>query len=168
MILTFEVTLFGSLAATGKGHLTDVAIKQVFKERKIKIIWKPEIFLNRYPNGMTINAIKEEKVIDRWTTYSIGGDVVVDENSTIKKEQIYELSTMKNILAWVEKRETFWGICRTLRKLSPLGLFARSMACNGRCSRKRYRRGGNASRNNKSAQKSLNLFYKRTGIKKIT
>jgi len=64
MILTFEVTLFGSLAATGKGHLTDVAIKQVFKERKIKIIWKPEIFLNRYPNGMTINAIKEEKVID--------------------------------------------------------------------------------------------------------
>ena len=43
----FEVTLFGSLAATGKGHLTDVAVSEVFSNRKLKIIWKPRTFARR-------------------------------------------------------------------------------------------------------------------------
>ena len=29
----FEVTLYGSLAATGKGHLTDVAVKDALSEK---------------------------------------------------------------------------------------------------------------------------------------
>ena len=31
---TYEVTLYGSLAATGKGHMTDVAIEEVFRPHK--------------------------------------------------------------------------------------------------------------------------------------
>ena len=40
----FEVTLYGSLAATGKGHLTDVAILEELGKDRTEIIWQPEIF----------------------------------------------------------------------------------------------------------------------------
>ena len=49
----FEVTLYGSLAATGKGHMTDIAIKEVLEpQAEVKIIWRPDIFLPFHPNGM--------------------------------------------------------------------------------------------------------------------
>ena len=41
----FEVTLYGSLAATGKGHMTDKAILDVLDEPRTTIIWKPKTFL---------------------------------------------------------------------------------------------------------------------------
>ena len=38
----FEVTLYGSLAATGKGHMTDVAIEEVLQPHApVSIGWKP-------------------------------------------------------------------------------------------------------------------------------
>ena len=49
---SFEVTLYGSLAATGKGHLTDVAILEVLEPHApVKIEWQPKIFLPYHPNG---------------------------------------------------------------------------------------------------------------------
>ena len=45
----FEVTLYGSLAATGKGHMTDKAIIDVLKPiAPVNIIWQPSIFLPYY------------------------------------------------------------------------------------------------------------------------
>ena len=36
---SFKVTLYGSLALTGKGHLTDVAIIEELKPAKVEIVW---------------------------------------------------------------------------------------------------------------------------------
>ncbi|MCL2738285.1 MAG: serine dehydratase, partial [Bacteroidales bacterium] len=38
----FKITLYGSLAATGKGHLTDKAIKNVFApyRKPLTLIWE--------------------------------------------------------------------------------------------------------------------------------
>ena len=41
----FEVILYGSLAATGKGHLTDFAIEDTFRKKNLKINWEPKTFL---------------------------------------------------------------------------------------------------------------------------
>lgn len=44
---SFEVTLYGSLAATGKGHMTDVAIIEVLERiAPVRIVWKPDVFLS--------------------------------------------------------------------------------------------------------------------------
>ena len=58
----FEVTLYGSLAATGKGHMTDTAIIDVLSRANVpvNIVWKPDIFLPYHPNGMkftTLNSV---------------------------------------------------------------------------------------------------------------
>ena len=49
----FQVILYGSLAATGKGHMTDVAITEVLQRiAPTSIIWKPKVFLPFHPNAM--------------------------------------------------------------------------------------------------------------------
>ena len=37
--VSFRVTLYGSLAATGKGHLTDFAVKTGFEPRPVTVLW---------------------------------------------------------------------------------------------------------------------------------
>ena len=42
---SFKVTLYGSLAATGKGHMTDVAIIDTLKTTApVEIIWQPKVW----------------------------------------------------------------------------------------------------------------------------
>lgn len=49
----YEVTLYGSLAATGRGHMTDQAITDVLASKAhVNIVWKPTVFLPFHPNGM--------------------------------------------------------------------------------------------------------------------
>ena len=60
---SFTVTLYGSLAATGKGHMTDVALIEALKDEqspRVDIIWKPDVFLPQHPNGMNFQAFDSE------------------------------------------------------------------------------------------------------------
>ncbi len=72
---SFKVTLYGSLAATGKGHMTDVAIIDTLQPTApVEIVWQPKVFLPFHPNGMTFAALdSNDKVQENWTVYSIGG-----------------------------------------------------------------------------------------------
>ena len=53
----YRVTLFGSLAATGRGHLTDRALEAVFAGKPMEILWKPDELLPLHPNGMRFEAL---------------------------------------------------------------------------------------------------------------
>ena len=56
----FNVTLYGSLAATGKGHMTDAAILEVLQPvAKTNITWEPKTFLPFHPNGMLFESYNE-------------------------------------------------------------------------------------------------------------
>jgi L-serine dehydratase len=106
----YQVELYGSLAATGKGHLTDVAIEKIFKPKPIEIIWKPEIELPFHPNGMIFHALdSQNKVFDSWTIYSIGGGNLADENTKDNSSDIYQKTTMSEILLWCQEHgKSFW------------------------------------------------------------
>ncbi len=100
----FRVVLFGSLAATGRGHLTDFAIEKVFGKKNVEIVWKPEIILEKHPNGMTFQALNDSNdIIDEWTAFSVGGGAILDETSTQEYEHIYDISTMNELLEWCHK-----------------------------------------------------------------
>lgn len=64
----FRVTLYGSLAATGKGHMTDVAIIDVLSPiAPTKILWEPTIVPEFHTNGMLFEALNaDEVVLDEW------------------------------------------------------------------------------------------------------
>ena len=106
----FQVTLFGSLAATGKGHLTDAAVNEVFIKQKLDIIWQPEIILPKHPNAMKLEAFSQEDVLlDEWTVYSIGGGAITDDHSKSETTFVYPLNSMDDILKWChENGKQFW------------------------------------------------------------
>lgn len=97
---SYRVTLYGSLAATGKGHLTDIALKTVLGEKLKAIDWQPAVFLPPHPNAMKFEAFSHTSgLLDSWTAYSIGGGAVTDDQSAQETESIYPQSTMDDILA---------------------------------------------------------------------
>ena len=106
----FKVTLYGSLAATGVGHMTDVAIIAALGRDKCEIVWCPEIVLPQHPNGMKFEALDQDRrVISEWITFSIGGGDLSDSGKRGEMKQIYPHSKMKDILDWCQKNgRTFW------------------------------------------------------------
>ncbi len=101
-----RVTLFGSLAATGRGHMTDIAVQHEVKKRGLScdILWKPEITLKRHPNALEITAF-DGKGSERAsaTYYSVGGGKIIQEGESLEETHIYPEHTMKDILSWCER-----------------------------------------------------------------
>ena len=106
----YRVTLYGSLAATGKGHMTDKAILEVLEPiAKVELIWEPTIFLPFHPNGMKFEGIKNGKNIDEWTIYSIGGGELANESTIKSEDDIYPLTTLHDIMKWCDETGcTYW------------------------------------------------------------
>ncbi|WP_319757320.1 L-serine ammonia-lyase [uncultured Sphaerochaeta sp.] len=78
----FEADLYGSLAATGKGHLTDKALREVFSSagKDVEIVWYPEIEKPFHPNALTIRSLSNTgEFIFENTYYSVGGGKIVLE-----------------------------------------------------------------------------------------
>lgn len=97
----FRVTLYGSLAATGKGHMTDRAVAEALSPAAVEFIWLPSTVLPAHPNGIRFEALDGSGTItDEWTTYSIGGGDISDTGKRESGERIYEFSRLSEILAW--------------------------------------------------------------------
>ena len=95
----YEVTLYGSLAATGKGHFTDRAIGSVLGEERTKIVWKPEVQLSYHPNGMTFRACDaQNRPTAEWTVYSIGGGALSEGPGTAESPETYPFRNMSEIM----------------------------------------------------------------------
>lgn len=106
----FETVLYGSLAATGKGHLTDYVIEQTFAGRELKILWEPKTFLPRHPNALKFTAFDSaDAILDEWTCYSVGGGALIDDFTESETTSIYPHSTMQEIMTWCNRNEKqFW------------------------------------------------------------
>lgn len=92
-----KVTLYGSLALTGKGHLTDYIIDLSLKNYPHEIIFDKET-VTEHPNTMTFEidtpeGVKVEDVI------SIGGGSIItsDNLKKTKKKEIYPHQYMTDI-----------------------------------------------------------------------
>lgn len=108
-VTKYRVILYGSLAATGKGHLTDIAIQEAFSPVPVKIIWKPNDVLPFHPNGMQFEAfLANGEVSKPWQVYSLGGGAIGDE-TTLQLKGVYNLKTLARILKRCDKRgQSFW------------------------------------------------------------
>lgn len=104
----YRVTLYGSLAATGRGHMTDVAITDVLgKKASVVIEWKPGEILPQHPNGMKFESLSKDGVVQKtWTTFSLGGGALSDD---AQEETIYSEANLQEILNWCKDNGySFW------------------------------------------------------------
>lgn len=110
---SFKVTLYGSLAATGKGHMTDVAIIDTLEPTApVDLIWQPKIFLPFHPNGMNFIALDADgNELENWTVYSVGGGALAEDNkqASIESPEVYGMNSMTEILDWCEHTgKSYW------------------------------------------------------------
>ena len=109
----FEVTLYGSLAATGKGHQTDSAILDILSPvAKVNLLWEPTIFLPFHPNGMRFVSKDEEgKTMEEWTVYSVGGGALSEgkDAGNHVEHDVYDMNTMTEIMKWCyDNGRNYW------------------------------------------------------------
>ena len=111
-VAAFETTLYGSLAATGRGHLTDKTILDVLQPvAPTTIVWHPEVVLPFHTNGMKFRALSDNKeIISEWTVYSIGGGALAEEDgSATDTPDVYQLNSITEIMQWCKtKGYAFW------------------------------------------------------------
>ena len=97
----YQAELYGSLAATGKGHLTDRAIREVFAkyDKEVNILWYPEVFKPFHPNALTLKALSSTgKELYEKTYYSVGGGKIVTEGlNDLTPVSVYPDDIAKNM-----------------------------------------------------------------------
>ncbi len=112
----YKVHLYGSLAATGKGHMTDVGLLQTIEPvAPCEIVWHNEETLPDHPNGMIFEAWTTDNdapiLIDSWTVYSVGGgSLACKEFDERIGKSIYPKNRIKDILAELnDTGRSFWS-----------------------------------------------------------
>ena len=103
----FKIVLYGSLALTGKGHLTDKIIRDTLQGYETEIIFDENTPCEVHPNTFDIAAYKNGIELQKWRVYSVGGgtfriegkeEVVFEEKYPQKNfEEIKEFCREKNI-----------------------------------------------------------------------
>ena len=94
----YKIILYGSLAFTGKGHLTDKIIDEALKPSNVEIIFNKEEKELKHPNTMDLIAFKEGKELGKFRVYSIGGGSIQIEGKDFQDEKdIYQFTTFTDI-----------------------------------------------------------------------
>lgn len=99
----FDIVLYGSLALTGKGHLTDAILKKTLKPRpaEIHFDWKTP---QEHPNTMTIEAFRPDGSSVKKTYVSIGGGkIMIDGQPPQSAKDIYPHTTLDDIQLYCKK-----------------------------------------------------------------
>lgn len=107
---SFKVTLYGSLAATGKGHMTDSAILKALGDSPAEIIWRPDIVPEFHTNGLQFASFDAEgNSTDQWMVYSIGGGNLSEGHPQDEQPEVYPHSSMTQIQKFIEAEGlSFW------------------------------------------------------------
>lgn len=107
----YRVTLYGSLAATGRGHMTDRTIIEALSPKPTEIVWRPDIVHEYHTNGMLFEALDSNgNLIDHQTIYSIGGgDLSEGPGQAPVHRTVYPYTLLKDIHEYIERKGlTFW------------------------------------------------------------
>ena len=100
-----RVTLYGSLAATGRGHLTDRSIAAAFAPTPTDFVWRPDQSLPRHPNGLQLEALDGSgRVTAARIAYSVGGGALLDEHGQPDGgPDVYPYAGMDEVLRETER-----------------------------------------------------------------
>lgn len=108
---SYRVVLYGSLAATGKGHLTDFTIKEAFQPKTVDIVWDHTTLMPLHPNALRLQALDNDRnVLAEQVIYSVGGGEIKEEKTFHQaRPRIYPHTSMTEILEYTNAQQmTLW------------------------------------------------------------
>lgn len=100
----YIATLYGSLALTGKGHLTDKVVLETLGENSEVIFDFKKVF-DYHPNAIYFQAFNETEEIGNWLVFSVGGGELkeLNEERSTPTIKLYNEKNMEEILAYCKK-----------------------------------------------------------------
>ena len=100
-----KVTLFGSLAKTGKGHGTDRTLKETFLEIDHDIIFDTETPTDIHPNTLEFVELTVQNILfTPKRFYSIGGgEIQTDGENTCEKRRVYKEENFTQIATFCKE-----------------------------------------------------------------
>ncbi len=102
---SFKVILYGSLAKTGQGHMTDKVISEVFADSECEIVFDYETETDYHPNTMELFAFYPERTVST-KAYSIGGgEVIFEGEERDVHAEVYPLNSFTEISEYCRERE---------------------------------------------------------------
>lgn len=105
---SFQVTLFGSLAKTGRGHLTDVAVKEALEPLPSQIIFDAETANLPHPNTMTLEAFRRGERLGLWRVMSVGGGkIAIEGQPEADPPDVYPLSKFTDIKEYCREKDIY-------------------------------------------------------------
>ena len=104
-IKSIEVTLYGSLALTGKGHLTDFIIDKALKDVNHHIVFDKKI-KTKHPNTMKFKvSTKDGEHVENVISIGGGSIVTVDNINEIETKCIYPHTHMTDIMKYCQTND---------------------------------------------------------------
>ncbi len=111
----FKVILYGSLALTGKGHLTDYIIKETLMGYDTEIEFNTEYKCEVHPNTFDIFAFKDNEIIGKWRVYSVGGGTFkIEGKKDINISDVYSEKSFYEIKEYcvINKCDLYEYVCQ--------------------------------------------------------
>lgn len=98
-----EMTFYGSLAKTGKGHLSDFIADRTFQSVPHRIEFDAETKTD-HPNTMVFRVFQKDGKVEKVTVLSVGGGLIrIADRPEEKERQVYSENTFAEIKAYCLK-----------------------------------------------------------------
>ena len=103
----FKVVLYGSLAKTGRGHMTDKVLEESFAPLPVEIIFDTQREDGlEHPNAMDMTALKDGGPLAVKRVYSIGGGAVRFADSTyVEAPDVYPHDSFEQIARYCAEKD---------------------------------------------------------------
>ncbi|MBE0700358.1 MAG: L-serine ammonia-lyase [Acholeplasmataceae bacterium] len=99
----YEVLLYNSLALTGKGHLTEEAIKESLAPSNVTFL--TSIDIDKHPNTLIIKGFDHEQLVVEKEVQSVGGGRIVFVGEPQQETEIYPHNSLKEIKLFCRKHK---------------------------------------------------------------
>ncbi len=102
----YKVILYGSLAKTGEGHMTDEALTKVFEGKRLLLVFDYDTPTDYHPNTMDFFAYSGNSQTGFTRYYSIGGgEVVADGEEVNEHAEVYGLNLFTEISEYCREKD---------------------------------------------------------------
>jgi L-serine dehydratase len=103
---SYKVVLYGSLAKTGKGHMTDTAILEILPSTKTEIVFCMDDIPLPHENTMDFFAYDVHgEELGHMRILSVGGgDIAIDGEPINPKDEVYKENSFEEIAAYCKKK----------------------------------------------------------------
>lgn len=104
---SYKAILYGSLAKTGKGHMSDQVLLEAFSDKRFELIMDASTQVDKHPNTLDIMAYDDnEELIAYKRYYSIGGgEIIEDGEEMITHDEVYNLNSFTDISNYCREKE---------------------------------------------------------------